>query len=59
MPKHHRVITTPVLQPARVLLGPAPTRDGVFDDAWWPCSTDLDREILLRCHSPALARAPA
>ncbi|WP_433443732.1 DUF5994 family protein [Nonomuraea sp. CA-141351] len=45
MPNHHQFIATLVLQPARVFLEPTLTRDGTLDGAWWPYSTDLNREL--------------
>ncbi|MEV0230772.1 DUF5994 family protein [Nonomuraea sp. NPDC050786] len=50
MPNHHPPVTPLALQPARVFLEPTLTRDGTLDGAWWPHSTDLQREL------PALIR---
>src|SRR5690242_8738126 len=50
MPNHHPPVTPLALHPARVFLEPTLTRDGTLDGAWWPHSTDLQREL------PALIR---
>lgn len=45
MPNQPHLIAPTVLRPARVFLEPTLTRDGTLDGAWWPCSTDLSREL--------------
>ncbi|WP_211267004.1 DUF5994 family protein [Nonomuraea candida] len=45
MPNRHPTAALIALRPARVFLEPTLTRDGTLDGAWWPHSTDLQREL--------------